>query len=76
VIVSAAMSSAPQNLSGSIVAFIYGANMSVSFLAPILAGLVADAYGLPAALNAIAFFPLVAAAVTSMLLNPPRAMKT
>jgi MFS family permease len=76
VIVSAAMSSAPQNLSGSIVAFIYGANMSVSFLAPILAGLVADAYGLPAALNAIAFFPLVAAAVTSMLLNPPRPMKT
>jgi len=72
VIVSAAMSSAPQNLSGSIVAFIYGANMSVSFLAPILAGLVADAYGLPAALNAIACFPLVAAAVTLMLLKPAR----
>lgn len=72
VIVSAAMSSAPQNLSGSIVAFIYGANMSVSFLAPIVAGVVADAYGLPAALNAIAFFPLAAAAVTFLLLKPTR----
>jgi MFS family permease len=38
VVVSAAMSSAPPELSGSIVAFIYGANMSVSFAAPILAG--------------------------------------
>ena len=72
VIVSAAMSSAPHNLSGSIIAFIYGANMSVSFLAPILAGLVADAYGLPTALNAIAFFPLAAAAVTFLLLKPAR----
>ena len=75
VIVSAAMSSVPQNLSGSIVAFIYGANMSVSFLAPIFAGLVADAYGIPAALNAIAFFPLVAAVVTSLLLKPARAAR-
>ncbi|HKY08524.1 MAG TPA: MFS transporter [Candidatus Binatia bacterium] len=73
VIVSAAMEVAPPQLTGSIVAFIYGANMAVSFLAPILAGLVADAYGLPAALNAIAVFPLVAAAVTSMLLKQARA---
>ena len=63
------MSSAPPNLSGSIVAFIYGANMGVSFLAPILAGLVADAYGLPVALYAIALFPLVAAGVTSVLIT-------
>ena len=69
VIVSAAMSSAPPNLSGSIVAFIYGANMGVSFLAPIFAGLIADAYGLPAALYAIALFPLVAAGLTSVLLK-------
>jgi MFS transporter, FSR family, fosmidomycin resistance protein len=72
VIVSAAMSSAPQNLSGSIVAFIYGANMSVSFLAPILAGVVADVYGLPAALYAIALFPLIAAVLTSVLLKHAR----
>lgn len=76
VIVSAAMSSAPQNLSGSIVAFIYGANMGVSFLAPILAGLVADAYGLPAALKAIALFPLIAAVLTVVLLKPARAAKS
>jgi MFS family permease len=72
VIVSAAMSSAPQNLSGSIVAFIYGANMSVSFLAPILAGVVADVYGLPAALYAIALFPLIATVLTSLLLKHAR----
>jgi len=70
VIVSAAMSSAPQQLSGSIVAFLYGANMSASFLAPIIAGLIADAYGLPTALTAIAFFPLSAAALTFILLKP------
>jgi len=70
VIVSAAMSSAPQQLSGSIVAFIYGANMSVSFLAPILAGLIADAYGLPMALTAIAIFPLSASLLTFTLLKP------
>jgi len=74
VIVSAAMSAAPQELSGSIVALIYGANMSVSFLAPILAGLVADAYGLPAALTAIAFFPLFASAITFFLLKPAPAL--
>lgn len=73
VIVSAAMEAAPQQLTGSIVAFIYGANMAVSFLAPIMAGLIADAYGLPAALTAIAFFPLVAAVVTFLLLKPPSA---
>ena len=70
VIVSAAMSTAPQELSGGIVAFIYGANMSASFLAPLLAGLIADAYGLPTALTAIAFFPLGAAVLTFTLLKP------
>jgi MFS family permease len=70
VVVSAAMSLAPPELSGSIVAFIYGANMSVSFLAPILAGLIADIYGLPTALTSIAFFPLSAALLTFILLKP------
>lgn len=69
VIVSAAMSSAPQHLSGSIVAFIYGANMGVSFLAPILAGIVADQYGLPTALTAIAVFPLLAAVIACVLVR-------
>jgi len=73
VIVSAAMSAVPQELSGSIVAFIYGANMSASFLAPFLAGLIADAYGLPVALTTIALFPLSAASLT-FLLSKPRAV--
>ncbi len=70
VIVSAAMEAAPQNLTGSIIAFIYGANMGVSFLAPILAGIVADSYGLPAALIFIAFFPFSASVLTLFLLRP------
>jgi MFS family permease len=70
VIVSAAMEAAPQQLTGSIIAFIYGANMGVSFLAPILAGIVADAYGLPTALSSIAGFPLAASVLTFMLLKP------
>jgi MFS transporter, FSR family, fosmidomycin resistance protein len=69
VIVSAAMSSAPQHLSGSIVAFIYGANMGVSFLAPLLAGIAADRYGLPTALTAIAVFPLLAAVIACVLVR-------
>jgi MFS family permease len=68
-IVSAAMAAAPQNLSGSIVAFIYGANMSASFAAPLMAGLIADAYGLPAAIMTIAGFPIAAALLTLSLLK-------
>jgi MFS family permease len=71
VIVTAAITAAPQQLSGSIVAFIFGANMSVSFLAPLMAGLVADAYGLSAALLSIAGFPLVASVVALMILKVP-----
>ena len=76
VIVSASMGAAPQELSGSIVALIYGANMGVSFLAPVSAGLIADAYGLPAALHAIAVFPLIAAVITLLLLKPARAINS
>ncbi|MGH7929601.1 MAG: MFS transporter [Candidatus Binatia bacterium] len=71
VVVTAAISAAPQQLSGSIVAFIFGANMSVSFLAPIIAGLVADAYGLTAALLSIAVFPFLASVVALMILKAP-----
>lgn len=71
VIVTAAITAAPQQLSGSIVAFIFGANMSVSFLAPILAGFVADLYGLTAALLAIAAFPLFAALLALVILKAP-----
>jgi MFS family permease len=75
VIVSAAMEAAPQSLTGSIIAFIYGANMGISFLAPILAGIVADAYGLPAALIFIAVFPLLASVLTLLLLRPAAAVQ-
>jgi hypothetical protein len=44
--------------------------MSASFLAPIIAGLIADAYGLPTALTAIALLPLSAAVLTFTLLKP------
>jgi MFS family permease len=74
VIVSAAMGAAPQELAGSIVALIYGANMGVSFLVPVSAGLIADAYGLPTALHAIAVFPLIGAVITLLLLKPARAI--
>jgi MFS transporter, FSR family, fosmidomycin resistance protein len=72
VIVSAAMEAAPQNLTGSIVAVIYGANMGVSFLAPLIAGVIADAYGLPTALLSISAFPLLAAVVMILLFRPDR----
>jgi MFS family permease len=72
VIVTAAIFAAPAELSGSIVAFIFGANMSVSFLAPIMAGLIADAYGLTAALLSIAVFPLLASVVALMVLKTRR----
>lgn len=71
VIVSAAMSIVSQQLSGSIVAFIYGANMGLSFLAPLLAGLLADSYGLPTAVTAIAIFPLLACVVCLILVRRP-----
>jgi FSR family fosmidomycin resistance protein-like MFS transporter len=75
VIVTAAMEAAPQNLTGSIVAVIYGANMGVSFLAPLMAGLLADAYGLPTALLSISAFPLLAAVVMILLFRPAAAGK-
>jgi FSR family fosmidomycin resistance protein-like MFS transporter len=71
VIVSAAMSTVPQQLSGSIVALIYGANMGLSFVAPLLAGLIADSYGLPTAVTAIAIFPLLSFVVCLILVRRP-----
>jgi MFS family permease len=72
VIVSAAMSEAPPQLSGSIVALIYGANMGLSFLAPLLAGVIADRFGLPTAVTAIAIFPMAASLICFVLLIQKR----
>jgi MFS family permease len=69
------MAAAPQHLTGSIVAVIFGANMGVSFLAPITAGLIADRFGLPMAVTAIAIFPLLAAVISLMLMSPSATRK-
>jgi hypothetical protein len=42
--------------------------MGLSFLAPLLAGVVADQYGLPTAVTAIAVFPLLASLICFVLL--------
>lgn len=68
VIITAAMEAAPQNLAGSIVAVLFAANMGVSFLAPIMAGLIADRYGLPVALACIAVFPFLSSVVASVFI--------
>ncbi len=73
VVITAAMEAAPPNLAGSIVAFIFTVNMGVSFIAPIMAGFIADAYGLPMAILSIAIFPLLACAVATVLLAPQAA---
>ena len=63
VIFAAAMELAPPELAGTTVGFLYSGNMGLSFLAPLSAGLVADAYGLPTAVTVIAIFPLLASVV-------------
>ncbi|MBI2087512.1 MAG: MFS transporter [Deltaproteobacteria bacterium] len=60
VIFAAAMEAAPAEMGGSLVGFIYTGNMGLSFIAPIVAGFIADAYGLAAALSLIGVFPLLA----------------
>ncbi len=72
VIVTAAMEAAPQNLAGSITAVIYGGSMGMSFLAPLMAGIIADVYGLPAALLSLSIFPLLAAVVMILLFRPAK----
>jgi MFS transporter, FSR family, fosmidomycin resistance protein len=68
VVITAAMEAAPHDLAGSIVAFIFTVNMGFSFIAPLMAGLVADSYGLPMALISIALFPFLACVVAIVLL--------
>jgi len=60
VIFAAAMEVTPLQLAGSLVGFIFTGNMGLSFIAPILVGMVGDAYGLERALVFIAVFPLLA----------------
>lgn len=64
VVFAAAMEVAPPQLAGTVVGFLYTGNMGLSSVAPILAGLVADGYGLSMALLSIAVFPLLACFIT------------
>ena len=57
------MELAPPDLAGTTVGFLYSGNMGLSFLAPLSAGLIADAYGLQTAVTVIAIFPLLASIV-------------
>jgi MFS transporter, FSR family, fosmidomycin resistance protein len=63
VIFAAAMEIAPPELAGTTVGFLYSGNMGLSFIAPLSAGLVADAYGLPAAITFLGIFPLLASMI-------------
>lgn len=69
IVFAAAMEVAPPEMAGTTVGFLYSGNMGLSFVAPLSAGIVADAYGLPAALTFIALFPLLAALVPLGLLG-------
>jgi MFS transporter, FSR family, fosmidomycin resistance protein len=69
VVFAAAMEMVPAELAGTCVGFLYSGNMGLSFLAPLSAGLIADAYGLPAAITFIGIFPLLAASVPLCLLG-------
>ena len=69
VVFAAAMELVPPALAGTTVGFLYSGNMGLSFLAPLLAGVVADAYGLPVAVTAIAIFPLLACVVPLLFLR-------
>jgi MFS family permease len=68
VIFAAAMEIAPPELAGTTVGFLYSGNMGLSFVAPLSAGLIADAYGLPAAITFLGIFPLLAGMVPIALL--------
>src|ERR1043166_2877933 len=68
-IFAAAMEMVPPEMSGTTVGFLYSGNMGFSFLAPLTTGIVADLYGLPAALTFIGIFPLLACIVPLGLLR-------
>jgi MFS family permease len=60
IIFAAAMEAAPSQLAGSLVGFVYTGNMGLSFVGPILTGVIADVYGLATAVAFVGLFPLLA----------------
>ncbi len=74
VVLAAAMEVAPPKFTGSLVGFLYTANMGLAFIAPILTGLVADAYGLGTAVVFVGLFPLLACIVSLGLARPQQSV--
>ncbi len=64
VIFAAAMDVTPPQVAGTLVGFLFTGNMGLSFVSLILAGVIADTYGLAVALAFIGIFPLLACVVT------------
>jgi len=60
VIFATAMEAAPPQVAGTLVGFLFTGNMGLSSVSPLLAGLIADAFGLGIALTFIGIFPLLA----------------
>lgn len=59
IIFASAMEVAPPQIAGTLVGFLFTGNMGLSFISPILAGIVADSYGMGAGLAFIGIFPLI-----------------
>lgn len=59
IIFASAMEVAPREVAGTLVGFLFTGNMGLSFISPILAGIIADSYGMSAGLAFIGLFPLL-----------------
>jgi len=62
----------PPQLAGSLVGFLFTGNMGLSFIGPILTGVIADAYGLGISVAFIGIFPLLACLFTVGFITTPR----
>lgn len=62
VIFATAMEVAPPEIAGTLVGFLYTGNMGLSFVSPIVAGIVADTYGYAWGLASVGIFPLLGCA--------------
>jgi len=72
IIFAATMEVTPPQLAGSLVGFLFTGNMGLSFIGPILTGVIADAYGLGISVAFIGIFPLLACLFTVGFITTPR----
>jgi len=75
IIFASAMEVAPPEIAGTLVGFLFTGNMGLSFISPILAGIVADSYGMGAGLAFIGIFPLVGCVVALVSYKPHPAIR-